>query len=121
MSDYDFTMPWPPSVNAWKSPFRNRMILTKRGREYRANALARLKELGLDDEQITQGVSVSLILNPPTLRRYDIDNFCKSLFDAMTLAKFWNDDEQIQELKIQKGGKKKGGYIEVSVNLLRHY
>lgn len=118
MSDYNFTMPWPPSVNAWKSPFRNRMILTKRGREYRVAALSAMSELGINNESIDKKVSVSLTLNPPTLRRYDIDNFCKSLFDAMTLAKFWLDDEQIHELKIKKGEKTKGGNIQVRVNIL---
>jgi crossover junction endodeoxyribonuclease RusA len=119
MADYEFTMPWPPSVNAWKSPFRNRMILTKRGREYREEALNHLKELGFINENIDCNVSVSLVLNPPTLRRYDIDNFCKSLFDAMTIAKFWIDDEQINRLSIQKGVKTKGGNIEVKINLIQ--
>lgn len=39
MSDYEFTLPFPPSVNAWKTPFRGRMILTKKGREYRMAAI----------------------------------------------------------------------------------
>ena len=118
MADYDFKMPWPPSVNAWKTPFRNRMILSKRGREYRAQALATLEELGLSGEGVEKPVSVSITLNPPTLRRYDIDNFCKSLFDALTLGGFWLDDEQIHHLIIKKGEKVKGGGIDVMVNLL---
>jgi crossover junction endodeoxyribonuclease RusA len=115
---YEFEMPWPPSVNAWKSPFRNRMILTKRGRDYRVLALARVKELGLEGELIAGSVHVSLVLNPPTLRRYDIDNFCKSLFDALTLAEFWVDDEQITSLSIKKGVKTKGGNIIIKVELI---
>ena len=118
MADYDFKMPWPPSVNAWKTPFRNRMILSKRGREYRAQALATLDELGLSGKGIDGHVSVSITLNPPTLRRYDIDNFCKSLFDALTLGAFWIDDEQIQFLIIKKGVKVRGGGIDVRVNVL---
>ena len=118
MSDYNFTMPWPPSVNVWKTPFRNRMILSTRGRKYRAEAISRLNELGLLDELIDNDVEVSLVLNPPTLRRYDIDNFCKSLFDALTLGKFWVDDEQIQSLTIHKGVKTKGGNVEVKINKL---
>lgn len=118
MADYDFSMPWPPSVNAWKSPFKNRMILTKRGREYRAEALSVIGQLGLSNENIKCDVHVSLILNPPTMRRYDIDNFCKSLFDALSLAGFWLDDSQIVSLSIKKGGKELGGNIQVSVNLM---
>ena len=118
MSDYNFTMPFPPSVNAWKTPFRNRMILTKRGRDYRVRAIDRLKELGLVDEGISRRVSVELVLNPPSLRRYDIDNFCKSLFDSLSVANFWSDDEQVVTLLIKKGEKIKGGNVIVSVNVL---
>ncbi|MAF42822.1 MAG: hypothetical protein CMI54_01455 [Parcubacteria group bacterium] len=113
---YNFIMPWPPSVNAWKTPFRNRMILTKRGREYRKAALECLEELGLTGEKIDQNLSIHLTLNPPTLRRYDIDNFCKSLFDALTHAEFWIDDEQIHRLVIEKGVKTKGGNVELKIN-----
>lgn len=116
MADYEFTMPWPPSVNAWKSPFRNRMILTKRGRQYRIDAINVLEFLNLKGEKIEGPVSVFMILNPPTLRRYDIDNFTKSLFDAMSHAEFWIDDEQIQSLTIKKGDKTKDGNIELKIN-----
>jgi len=112
---YEFKMPWPPSVNAWKTPFRNRMILTKRGREYRVKALDEMAKLGLTGENILNNVHVSLVLNPPTLRKYDIDNFCKSLFDAMTHADFWVDDDQIIQLTIRKGCKTLGGNVEVKV------
>ncbi len=115
---YKFEMPWPPSVNAWKSPFRNRMILTKRGREYRVAAIARLKELHIDGEKRSERLSVSLVLNPPTLRKYDIDNFCKSLFDALTHGEFWLDDEQIDRLVVTKGIKTKGGNIQVKIDLI---
>lgn len=118
MSDYEFEMPWPPSLNVWKSPFRNRMILTAKGRTYRVAAIDKLKELGLSGELIDCDVSVSLVLNPPTLRRYDIDNFCKSLFDAMSKAEFWIDDSQITKLIIEKGVKTQGGNIMVKVNKL---
>ncbi len=118
MSDYNFTMPYPPSVNVWKSPFKNRLILTKRGREYRQKAIDRLNELGLSNESIESKVQVHLVLNPPTNRRYDIDNFCKSLFDAMSKANFWVDDEQIYALSIKKGEKTEGGNVEVSVTIL---
>ena len=112
-------MPWPPSVNAWKNPFRNRMILSKRGREYRVDALVALKELGIDKELVSSRLSVSLVLNPPTLRKYDIDNFCKSLFDALTVGEFWLDDEQVDRLIVTKGVKTKGGNIQIKVEVIQ--
>ena len=116
---YEFEMPWPPSVNAWKNPFRNRMILSKRGREYRVDALAALKELDIDKELVSSRLSVSLVLNPPTLRKYDIDNFCKSLFDALTVGEFWLDDEQVDRLTVTKGVKTKGGNIQIKVEVIQ--
>lgn len=116
--DYEFELPFPPSVNAWKTPFQGRMILTKRGREYRAAALSELEALGLAGENIAEPVAVEVTLNPPTLRRYDCDNFVKSLLDSLTHAKFWHDDEQIQKLTIAKGVKTAGGNVLVRVNKL---
>ena len=112
---YEFVAPWPPSVNSWKTPFRNRMILTKKGRDYRKLLLQHISALKLDNEGLEGDLIVRLTLNPPTLRKYDIDNFCKSLFDGLTNAGFWLDDSQIVELHIKKGEKVKGGNVEVVV------
>lgn len=118
MNSYNFTMPWPPSVGSCWRAVRNSFILSKRGREYRKDAIEHLKAIGLHGELIDSKVSVSLVLNPPTLRRYDVDNFNKALFDAMSHAEFWIDDEQVQKLIVEKGGKIKGGRVDVIVNLL---
>ena len=118
MSDYKFTMPWAPSVNSCWMHTRCGVKLSKRGRKYRNDAIARLTDLGLSNELIECDVRVSIVLNPPTLRRYDIDNFNKSLFDALTHAKFWLDDEQVVELNVKKGVKTKGGNVLVKVTVL---
>ena len=69
-------------------------------------------------EQIKHKVSVTLVLNPPSLRSYDVDNFNKGLFDSLTAAKFWNDDEQVQKLTVSKGEKVKGGNVQVKVEVI---
>ena len=117
-SDYNFTMPWAPSVNSCWMHTRHGVKLSPRGRKYRTDALVRMNELGLSSELIGGNVSVSVVLNPPTMRRYDVDNFTKSLFDALTHAGFWLDDEQVQKLTITKGEKIKGGNVEVSVSII---
>ena len=113
---YKFTMPWPPSINGYWRTFRNRQIISKRGREYRVKAIEQLVQLGLSGENVSGDLHVSLVLNPPTLRKYDVDNFSKALFDAMGHADFWLDDDQIISLNIKKGVKTKGGNIEIVVN-----
>ena len=118
MSDYEFELPWPPSVNGYWRTFRNRQIISKRGREYRAEAMKEMQRLGLIDEALTERLQVHLTLHPPTLRKYDIDNFCKATFDALSHARFWEDDEQIDSLSIRKTEKIKGGKIIIRVTKL---
>lgn len=118
MSDYSFTMPWAPSVNSCWMHTRMGVKLSKRGRAYRVEAMLLMSEMGLSNELISRPVSMSIVLNPPSLRRYDVDNFSKSLLDALSHAKFWLDDEQVHKLTISKGEKVKGGNVEVIVTLL---
>ena len=116
--NYEFELPWPPSVNAWIKPFRNRLILTKRGREYRKAVIDNLTALKLDNEMIAGDLVIRMTLNPPTLRKYDVDNFNKALFDGLTNAGFWVDDEQVQKLTVTKGEKIKGGNVIVNVSVI---
>ncbi len=118
MSDYKFTLPWPPSVNGYWRTFRNRQIISKRGREYRISAKSRMEQLGLSGERVSEQLSVSVKLYPPTLRRYDIDNFTKAVFDALTLSGFWVDDEQVVKLTVEKQPKLKCGKVELSITKL---
>ena len=72
----------------------------------------------MQNESIDSNVTVSITLNPPTLRRYDIDNYCKGLLDSLTHAWFWLDDEQVVKLLIKKGEKVKGGRVDVKVDVM---
>jgi crossover junction endodeoxyribonuclease RusA len=118
MSDYKLTMPWPPSVNGYWRSFKGRQIISKRGREYRADVVALMKDAGLHGELLSGRISVKITLEPPTLRKYDIDNFCKGVFDGLSHAKFWVDDEQVDKLTIEKAEKKKGGSVILEINIL---
>lgn len=118
MSDYEFTLPFPPSVNACWRVFKNRSIISKRGREYRAEVINHMKCIGLCEESLSGRLSVRLELYPPDSRRRDIDNYCKATFDAISHAKFWIDDEQIDTLTIKRMHKEKGGFVKVIVNII---
>ena len=113
----EFELPWPPSVNGYWRTFRGRQIISKKGREYRLLCLLRLSELKLSSRHIDNRLHVTITLNPPTLRKYDIDNWCKAPFDALTHAEFWKDDEQVDRLTLIKGEKVKGGNIQVKVEI----
>ena len=116
--DYEFELPYPPSVNGYWRNFQGRQIISKRGRDYRIDSINALIRLGLSHERISGRLSVSVVIHPPTLRKYDIDNWCKAPFDALTHAEFWEDDEQVDSLSIKKGEKIKGGLIKIKVRVI---
>lgn len=118
MSDYRFTLPYPPSINGYWRNFRGRQIISKRGREYVNLVAEKMLELKLHSEMIGCDVNFSMTINPPTLRKYDVDNFTKGVFDALTKCGFWVDDDQVQQLTVKKGEKVKGGNVEIIVTCL---
>ena len=118
MKDYQFNMPWPPSLNGYWRTFKNRQIISKRGRDYRKAAIAHLNEIGLAGTKLDGRLAVTVTLHPPTLRKYDCDNFFKAIGDSLTHAGFWVDDEQVDILTIKKAAKISGGLVTMRVCLV---
>ena len=112
---YKFELPWPPSINGYWATFRNRRIISKKGRQYKKDVYQAVKDKNLLDEKLGGDLVVSIILNPPTLRRYDVDNYVKCIFDSLGEAGFWVDDSQVVRLVVEKGVKTKGGNALVTV------
>ena len=101
-----FTLPFPPSVNTYWRMFRNRMIISAKGREYR-----KAVEQILADELIIvrhKPLRVEIEVFRPDRRKRDLDNLLKAPLDAMTYCKVWDDDSQIHELSIRWGDGIKG-------------
>ena len=117
--EYEFTLPFPPSTNGYWRSFKGRQILSKKARDYKKDVKEKMEELGLLGENITKKLSVSLDLYPPSKTKRDIDNYIKSTLDAITGAKFWIDDSQIDHLCIRRKEVTKKGKIKVRVNEYR--
>lgn len=115
MSDYSFTLPWPPSINSLRACVRNRLITSKKGRGYFLEVQSVMDELGLSGEMIERKVIISLEMRPPTLRKYDCSNFLKAYEDGLVKCGFLEDDHWIEYGRIKKGEKLKGGALIVNV------
>jgi crossover junction endodeoxyribonuclease RusA len=106
-----YILPFPPSVNSyWRAVVRGKIavnILSERGRKYRKDADEAIHADRAVCEPLTGRLQVSLDLHPPTLRKYDCDNFPKAVLDALTHAGVWQDDEQIDQLNVLKCPKDK--------------
>lgn len=120
-------LPFPPSINAyWQQVvirtrtgknFRS-TALTKRAKAFRAEALYSIKQQYPIHQIIDYQVKVTIYLFPPTLRKYDVDNFNKGILDALTHANIWVDDELVYDLRIIKRHKYKGGQVIVDIQKL---
>lgn len=117
MSDYHFTLPFPPSINTLRACVRGRMITSKKGREYFDAVKTQMNALGLCDERIDRPVVISLVMHPRTLAKFDVSNYLKAYEDALVKCGFLVDDHWIEYGSIKKGDKIKGGELVVSVNL----
>ena len=104
----ELELTYPPSVNdyykKWCQGPAVRVAVDKPGMAYRAEVL-RYKLQNLHNPKPIKGrVSVEIQLWKPDRRKRDIDNPLKCLFDALTYAQVWLDDEQVDVLLMHKCG-----------------
>lgn len=63
-------------------------------------------------------LEMQVTLYPKDRRKQDIDNRIKALWDALTDAGVFDDDEQIDVLMVQRGAIKKNGGCLVMIDIL---
>ncbi|AGN83580.1 RusA family crossover junction endodeoxyribonuclease [Enterobacter sp. R4-368] len=114
-------LPFPPSVNTYwrapnKGPLKGRHLISEAGRKYQSEACAAIiEQLRRLPKPSSEPASVEVILYPPDVRRRDIDNYNKALFDALTHAGVWEDDSQVKRLLVEWGPVVKGGRVEITI------
>jgi crossover junction endodeoxyribonuclease RusA len=98
-------LPFPPSINHYWVHARGRTFISDEGRRYRRTVIM-LAKCGLKNPGILplkSRLSLDIILYPADRRRRDLDNSLKSLLDALQHAGVYQDDAQIDELRIRRG------------------
>lgn len=106
-------LPWPPTVNTYYTVVRGRKILGKRGRQFKKDAKDLLAVQKLPSSQ-TGRISVTINANPPDRRKRDLDNLLKPILDCLSEVVF-EDDSQIDDLRIIRREVVKGGDIRVYI------
>lgn len=97
------TLPWPPSTNRiWRS-VGTRVLLSREGRQYRAEVAAVVMQARVQGFG-RQKVRLSIEAVMPDNRRRDLDNLLKAANDAMQAARVFEDDSQIVDLRIRNAG-----------------
>ena len=67
---------------------------------------------------LTGRLKITIKAYMPDRRRRDIDNLTKALLDALAHARLYEDDEQIDDLRIVRMGVEKPGRVEVELTEL---
>src|SRR5690606_40063928 len=110
-------LPWPPAANHLHAVVRGRKVLSKAGREYRGSVAAACAMQGAPRLGRAR-LRVSIEARPPDRRRRDLDNLQKASLDALVFARVFDDDSQVDDLRITRGEVVKGGRLVVTVEPL---
>lgn len=117
--DVRLVLPWPPSVNSyWRTiPGRKHPIISEVGRQYRDAVHARVIYYQARGRIGSRRAMAWLLACPPDRRRRDLDNLCKALLDGLQHARVYDDDEQIDDLRVIRGpvSQSPGGAVYVAL------
>jgi crossover junction endodeoxyribonuclease RusA len=113
-------IPYPPSVNTYWRAVKGRVIISKRGREYRDAVYTAINSAFESDDvedprPLLGRLQVKITATMPDRRRRDIDNINKAALDALGYAGVFGDDEQIDDLHVLRGEVMKPGCLEVEI------
>lgn len=113
----EITLPWPPSMNSYWRSVGGRVLISKDGREYREHIQALALSLKWPKFHAAR-VTVEIEAWMPDRRRRDLDNLLKAVLDSLTHAGVWNDDSQIDDLRIVRAPHI-GGMLKVRIHALQ--
>lgn len=112
-------LPWPPSINHyWRHVMIGkaiRTLISAEGREYKNAVAAACMEQNAP-RGLKNRIAVSIQLSPPDRRRRDIDNSLKALLDSLTYAHVWDDDSQIDDIRIYRASCVQNGQAVVDIS-----
>ncbi len=108
------TLPMPPSVNGYWLVKPKGKYLSAKARMFRSEVIAYVASLGRIRTH-TGRIKAVVTIHGRDKRKFDIDNYQKALWDALTHARVIDDDELIDELNIKRGEVIKGGRVEVEL------
>jgi crossover junction endodeoxyribonuclease RusA len=111
---FEVSLPWPPTVNTyWRHANKGGatiVYVAKEGQIYRTA----VQGLVATKRKLHTGrLRVEIEAWPPDKRNRDLDNILKSLLDALTYAGIWEDDSQIDDLRIYRTTI--GGMVKVRI------
>ena len=110
-------LPYPPSVNTYWRNFRGHTVLSKSGREFKT-AVAECVVAQNIPKFGTKRLEMTLFLYPRSKVVTDLDNRLKAVLDGLEDAGVYDNDGQIDVLMINRGEIRKGGGVDVLLEII---
>jgi crossover junction endodeoxyribonuclease RusA len=108
-------LPWPPTINHHYCYGKRNVRISTKGKTFRDNVYIAVLSGHPGWKTLHCRLSVDIMLCQPDKRKRDIDNYIKPLLDALTHARIWHDDSQIDMLSCYRGATLKNGCCIVCV------
>ncbi len=106
-------LPWPPSINSAYHFNGSRRYISRKGIEYRSQVASICH--GIPDK-FNGLITLSVCAYPPDKRVRDIDNILKFMIDCLVKCKFFEDDQQVNKIIIERMEIIKGGKVCVTIS-----
>ena len=115
---YELHLPFPPTINSYYVKTKQGQFISMKGKKYRADVEAEVEQqlAALGVLPLEHSLNVTVVVHMPDKRKRDIDNYMKSLLDALTKAGVWEDDSLVDQLIIYRGARVYGGGIRLAIN-----
>lgn len=110
-------LPYPPSMNTYWRNFRGNTVLSKSGRLYKTAVAECVVEQNIPKFG-GKRLEVTLFLYPRSKVVTDLDNRLKAVLDGLEEAGVYDNDGQIDVLMIQRGEQRKGGGVDVMIEVI---
>lgn len=111
MESISLILPWPPSVNHYWRKYKNKIVISKAGRDYSREVADRIRAALGDHETLRERLSLEIVAHCPDRHARDLDNLVKAIQDSMTKAGLIGDDSQIDRLLVVRGKIEKPGRV----------
>ena len=104
-------------MNTYWRNFRGNTVLSKAGREFKT-AVAECVVAQEIPKFGNKRLEVTLFLYPRSKVVTDLDNRLKAVLDGLEEAGVYDNDGQIDILMIQRGEQRKGGGVDVMIEVI---
>lgn len=104
MKDVYLNLDFPPTVNSYYGQNKRGIkYVTKKGKAFKKACAELCVQQNAYGLSLQERLHVDVILYPPDRRIRDLDNYIKALFDSLTAANVWLDDEQVDSFTPYRG------------------